>query len=187
MDKIRKGDEVIVIAGRDKGKRGTVTARVNDQQLLVDGVNVVKKHQLSAIQSGAWGELGSAIGKEVIDRRVGRSGDAFGLKSQLASAGVDLVKNGMFLRPLDRGMEYEADRLGVAIAARAGYDPYGLVAVLQMLAQVKPDEAGTSLIFSTHPPAAERLAELEKAVAALDRYASQPQVEGRFRQTVGAR
>jgi large subunit ribosomal protein L24 len=45
MDKIRKGDEVVVITGRDKGKRGTVTSRVDDQHLLVEGVNVVKKHQ----------------------------------------------------------------------------------------------------------------------------------------------
>lgn len=44
MQKIRKGDEVIVITGRDKGKRGTVSRRVDEQRLLVDGVNVVKKH-----------------------------------------------------------------------------------------------------------------------------------------------
>ena len=44
MNKIRKGDEVIVIAGRDKGKRGTVTKRVDDERVLVEGVNVVKKH-----------------------------------------------------------------------------------------------------------------------------------------------
>lgn len=44
MQKIRKGDEIIVIAGRDKGKRGTVTQRVDDRHLLVDGVNIVKKH-----------------------------------------------------------------------------------------------------------------------------------------------
>lgn len=44
MQKIRKGDEVIVIAGRDKGKRGTVAQRVDGRRLLVDGVNVVKKH-----------------------------------------------------------------------------------------------------------------------------------------------
>lgn len=44
MNKIRKGDEVIVTAGRDKGKRGTVLRRVNDQYLLVEGVNLVKKH-----------------------------------------------------------------------------------------------------------------------------------------------
>ena len=44
MNKIRKGDEVIVIAGRDKGKRGTVLRRVNDLFVLVEGVNIVKKH-----------------------------------------------------------------------------------------------------------------------------------------------
>lgn len=45
MDKIRKGDEVIVITGRDKGKRGTVVSRVDDAHLLVEGINLVKKHQ----------------------------------------------------------------------------------------------------------------------------------------------
>lgn len=44
MKKIRKGDEVIVIAGKDKGKRGTVTQRKCEQYILVDGVNLVKKH-----------------------------------------------------------------------------------------------------------------------------------------------
>jgi large subunit ribosomal protein L24 len=44
MNKIRKGDQVIVLTGRDKGKRGTVTSRVDEQRVLVDGVNVVKKH-----------------------------------------------------------------------------------------------------------------------------------------------
>jgi large subunit ribosomal protein L24 len=44
MNKIRKGDQVIVLTGRDKGKRGTVTQRVDDDHILVDGVNVVKKH-----------------------------------------------------------------------------------------------------------------------------------------------
>ncbi len=44
MNKIRKGDQVIVTTGRDKGKRGTVTRRVDDSRLLVEGVNVVKKH-----------------------------------------------------------------------------------------------------------------------------------------------
>jgi len=44
MNKIRKGDQVIVLAGRDKGKRGTVTSRVDDDHIVVEGVNVVKKH-----------------------------------------------------------------------------------------------------------------------------------------------
>ncbi|MBE0547567.1 MAG: 50S ribosomal protein L24 [Rubrivivax sp.] len=44
MNKIRKGDQVIVTTGRDKGKRGTVTQRVDEERIVVDGVNVVKKH-----------------------------------------------------------------------------------------------------------------------------------------------
>lgn len=44
MDKIRKGDEVIVIAGKDKGKRGTVLTRVDAEHVVVEGLNRVKKH-----------------------------------------------------------------------------------------------------------------------------------------------
>ncbi len=44
MDKIRKGDEVIVIAGKDKGKRGAVVRRVDSERVVVEGVNRVKKH-----------------------------------------------------------------------------------------------------------------------------------------------
>ena len=149
--------------------------------------HVVKKHQLMAIQSGATSDALASVGKEIAAQRVARGGDIMGLKSQLASAGVDLVKNGFFTKPLDRSMEYEADRLGVVIAARGGYDPYGLVAVLSMLSQVKPEESGASILFSTHPSPADRIAELEKFVPSLERYASQPQVEQRFRQAVGNR
>ena len=44
MDTIRKGDEVIVIAGKDKGKRGTIVRRVDSERVVVEGVNRVKKH-----------------------------------------------------------------------------------------------------------------------------------------------
>ena len=44
MNKIRKGDDVIVIAGKDKGKRGAVLRRFEDQRVLVEGVNKVKRH-----------------------------------------------------------------------------------------------------------------------------------------------
>jgi large subunit ribosomal protein L24 len=44
MNKIRKGDEVIVLAGKDKGKRGRVQLRKDDQYLVVEGINLVKKH-----------------------------------------------------------------------------------------------------------------------------------------------
>ena len=44
MNKIRKGDQVIVLTGRDKGKRGAVLQRVDEERILVEGINVVKKH-----------------------------------------------------------------------------------------------------------------------------------------------
>jgi large subunit ribosomal protein L24 len=44
MNKIRKGDQVVVLTGRDKGKRGTVELRVDEDHLVVEGVNMVKKH-----------------------------------------------------------------------------------------------------------------------------------------------
>ena len=44
MNKIRKGDEVIVIAGRDKGKRGKIALRKDDSHVVVEGINLVKKH-----------------------------------------------------------------------------------------------------------------------------------------------
>ena len=149
--------------------------------------HVVKKHQLAAIQSTLSSDVWAGMGKDAAGQAIGRrgGGDAFGLKSAAANAGVEAVKSGVFLRPLDRGMEYEADRMGVVIAARSGYDPYGLVAVLSMLAQVKGDGSGAA-IFDTHPPAADRIAELEGFMAKMgDRVASLPQNEARFRQVVG--
>ena len=44
MEKIRKGDEVVVITGKDKGRRGTVLRRIDDEHVVVEGVNRAKKH-----------------------------------------------------------------------------------------------------------------------------------------------
>jgi len=44
MNKLKKGDRVIVTTGRDKGKQGTIAQRVDDEMIIVDGVNVAKKH-----------------------------------------------------------------------------------------------------------------------------------------------
>jgi large subunit ribosomal protein L24 len=57
MGKIRKGDEVIVITGRDKGKRGTVLRRVDDEHVVVEGVNRVKKHQRPNPMKGITGGI----------------------------------------------------------------------------------------------------------------------------------
>ncbi|HWQ37315.1 MAG TPA: 50S ribosomal protein L24 [Burkholderiales bacterium] len=57
MRKIRKGDEVVVIAGRDKGKRGTVLRVVSEDYLVVEGVNRVKKHQKPNPMKGTTGGI----------------------------------------------------------------------------------------------------------------------------------
>ena len=57
MNKIRKGDQVIVIAGRDKGKRGTVALRADDSHVVVEGINLVKKHTKPNPMKGTTGGI----------------------------------------------------------------------------------------------------------------------------------
>jgi large subunit ribosomal protein L24 len=57
MNKIRKGDEVIVLAGKDKGKRGRVQLRKDDQYLVVEGINLVKKHTKPNPMKGTTGGI----------------------------------------------------------------------------------------------------------------------------------
>ena len=57
MNKIRKGDEVIVLTGRDKGKRGTVSMRKDDSYIVIDGINLVKKHAKPNPMKGTTGGI----------------------------------------------------------------------------------------------------------------------------------
>jgi large subunit ribosomal protein L24 len=57
MNKIRKGDEVIVLAGRDKGKRGRVVLRKDEDHVLVEGINLVKKHTKPNPMKGTTGGI----------------------------------------------------------------------------------------------------------------------------------
>ena len=61
MSKIRKGDDVVVLSGRDKGKRGTVLQIIENSRILVDNVNVIKKH---VKPNPNRGETGGIIEKE---------------------------------------------------------------------------------------------------------------------------
>jgi predicted Zn-dependent protease len=147
--------------------------------------HVVKKHQITAIQSAARGNLAKSIGSDIANEKM-RGGGAVGqaVKPFAINLTADLLKDGFFLRPLDRGLEYDADQYAIVIATRSGYDPYGLVGALQMLAQYRgePDDAS---VFRTHPAPSDRLAELEKFVPTVEKYAKQPQLlEARYRQNV---
>jgi predicted Zn-dependent protease len=136
--------------------------------------HVLKKHHLKAIQKSAQAELaGEAL--------------SMALKDSNSEARGKLVRFGteIYSRGLDKSDELEADRLGVVIAARGGYDAYGLPAVLQTLQAMNAQDSALALMFKTHPAPAERLDALSaKMQPTLDAYAGQPGVEGRFRQAV---
>jgi len=57
MEKIRKGDEIIVLTGRDKNRRGTIIQRVDAEHVVVEGINVVKKHTRPNPMQGTTGGI----------------------------------------------------------------------------------------------------------------------------------
>lgn len=116
--------------------------------------HVTQKHHLKAIRAKA----GAGLLTQLVSSQL-RS-DARGLVSQqLLSVGRNLYSSG-----LDQGDEFDADRNGVALAARAGFDPYGLPSVLQQLRTAAPDNPLFTLTLATHPPAQQRLELLEQAM-----------------------
>ncbi len=127
--------------------------------------HVVGKHHLKAMRKTAQaGLLTSVLAARLSERSNGV------LHGQLLMLGKDLYAKG-----LDQSDELEADRVGVALATRAGFDPYGLVAVLQSLRTAAPDNPMFSLQLSTHPPTQVRLDQLEQAMGQrLDAYAGKP-------------
>lgn len=137
--------------------------------------HVLVKHHLKAIQKNAGaGLMGDLLGEATKNSSNKESlGKIIGFGTE------------MYARGLDKSDEFEADRMGVVIAARAGYDPYGLPAVLQTLQAIKPQDSEVALMFKTHPSPSDRLDILETLLPAkLDAYASQPQLSDRFSSTL---
>jgi len=66
----------------------------------------------------------------------------------------------MYARGLDKGAEFEADRMGVEIMTRAGYDPAAALSVLEKLMALQGNDPRTELLFSTHPSPATRMDKL---------------------------
>ena len=86
MRKIKKGDNVVVIAGRDKGKRGDVTRVVDAEHVLVSGINQVKKHQRPNPMKGEQGgivtkEMPIHVSNVAIWNPVTKKADRIGLRS----------------------------------------------------------------------------------------------------------
>jgi predicted Zn-dependent protease len=130
--------------------------------------HVTGKHHLKALGAKAR----SGIATQLLASQVRSSAVGNFVSSQMLALGRDLYSKG-----LDRGDEFDADRRGVALAARSGFDPYGLPAVLQQLRTAAPENPLFSLTLSTHPPAQQRLEQLELAMGnRLDTYSGKPSV-----------
>lgn len=113
--------------------------------------HVIHKHHLKILQQSRLVEAGSKILVNTISEN-----------EQIRN----LIGNGgeIFARSLDKKAEFEADRSAVVLAARAGYDPFGLPAVLQDIAHVAKDDSSVDLLFKTHPHPEERLDQLDEAI-----------------------
>lgn len=128
--------------------------------------HVTSRHHLKAMNKSAQTSLGTQLLAQAaaskINNTVGKN-----LSAQVVALGRDLYSRG-----LDQGDELEADRNGVALAARAGFDPFGLLAVLQQLRSTAPDNPLFALSLSTHPAPQLRLDQLEQVMGKqMDAYA----------------
>lgn len=113
--------------------------------------HIVRRHHITAMQKSAAISAGARLAQRE-DRSV--------LLNNLIGTGAEI-----FARGLDKSAEYEADRIGLVLAARAGYHPWGLVEVLHKLAARGAEDRSLALLFKTHPAPGERLARLGDAVA----------------------
>lgn len=138
--------------------------------------HVLKRHHLQAIQKNAQTGLLADLASIAVENQ--KHGE---LAKKAISTGTEL-----YARGLDKDDEFEADRMGVVIVARAGYDPYGLPAVLQTLDAMNPQDSNLALMFKTHPAPRQRLQLLDGLMTGkMDGYSSQPVVAGRFEKVVG--
>ena len=132
--------------------------------------HVNQKHHLKALRKSAFANL---LGEGVAAATDSKHAD---LVKKLAGPTKEL-----YARGLDKADEFEADRMGVVLAARAGYDPYGLPAVLTTLASAAPDDNFLTLLTKTHPLPQVRLDSLAPGLATLDGIKA-PQNPTRFQQ-----
>ncbi|MET0093823.1 MAG: M48 family metalloprotease [Sedimenticola sp.] len=132
--------------------------------------HVVQRHYLAAVQKNARLDLSANLVSAATksNRRE--------ILGKVLSGSREL-----YARGLDKSDEYEADRMGAVIAARAGYEPFGLHHVMQRLAAVNPNDASLSFLFKTHPSPGKRLDELDVVIDPLTEYAESPIVRRRFR------
>ena len=131
--------------------------------------HIVKKHQLKVLQKQQLLNIGSNL---ITER--------FGKKNKLAQKALGTGAE-ISARSLDKDAEFEADRIGIILAARAGYDVFGLAEVLQMIGQTNKTDNSVALLFKTHPHPDERLSKLgNSAGTQLDKVKVGKTLENRF-------
>ena len=113
--------------------------------------HVVKKHQLKVLQK-----------QQLLGYGADKLKDLFGKKDKLAKKALNTGAE-ISARGLDKDAEFEADRMGMVLAARAGYDAFSLAEVLQTISQTSKSDGSVALLFKTHPHPDERLAKLSDA------------------------
>lgn len=113
--------------------------------------HVIRKHHLKILQQSRLVDLGGKL----LSRQAGGD-DRIG---NLIGSGAEIVS-----RSLDKGAEFEADRIAVVLSARAGYNAFGLPQVLQEIGHTGKDDSSVALLFKTHPHPDERLAKLGDAM-----------------------
>jgi beta-barrel assembly-enhancing protease len=134
--------------------------------------HVVMKHHLKVLKQSRVVGFVSGLASSQIGQR--RPQDA--VIQNLLGNGAEAVARG-----LDKDAEFEADRVGVVLATRAGYNPYGLPFVLERLARVNRADTSVALLFKTHPPAQDRLMHLGDAMGTtFDEYSDGKSVDARF-------
>lgn len=114
--------------------------------------HVIRKHHLKILQQSKMVDFG---GKLLAMKAGGNNSNVQGL----IGSGAEIVS-----RSLDKGAEFEADRIALVLAARAGYDAFALPEVLQQIGHVGGGDSSVALLFKTHPHPDERLAKLGEAV-----------------------
>jgi predicted Zn-dependent protease len=112
--------------------------------------HIVQRHHITAMQKSAAISAGA---------RVAQGGQSQ-IVNHLIGTGAEV-----FARGIDKSAEFEADQIGIVLAARAGYSPYGLVEVLHKLSARGAEDTSLALLFKTHPHPAERLTQLGQALA----------------------
>jgi len=108
--------------------------------------HIVRRHHVTVMQKSAALSAGSQLAQR--DNRAAVINNMIGTGAEV------------FARGLDKSAEHEADAVGVVLAARAGYNPFGLVDVLHKLAARGSNDSSMALLFKTHPLPGERLAQL---------------------------